>query len=291
MAAYFYVLILCQIFYVNTYCTAFTNPSCSIGDGNRTRNMWNDGKQIIWHHFMKLVQDELNSGLKLLPKLTFEHVNLNPYAVMSVRLATQVLSESVGRVLKHYYPEETHGTATFCDYMDKFFDCANVRNQKEGITKRKVNLHPFRDLNDPRFNWLRSDFLGYFQQWKESIDNRAGNYSQNARGRMFISSQTYEGLQITVNSLIEAVQFLLRQGMPFVLTERFNQDVVEEYFGRQRSLGRRNDNPTIYQFGYQANTIRMQRSVVPVTGNTKGSHKQKRRVSWKVVDEEPLSKR
>ena len=79
--------------------------------------------------------------------------------------------------------------------------------------------------------------------------------------------------------------------MPFVLTEKFNQDCVEEYFGRQRGLSRRNDNPTIQQFGYQANTIRMQRSVAPVTGNTSGSHKQKRHVSWKEVCNDPLPKR
>ena len=27
------------------------------------------------------------------------------------------------------------------------------------------------------------------------------------------------------------------------------QDVIEEHFGRQRSLGRKNDNPTVRQFG------------------------------------------
>ncbi len=79
--------------------------------------------------------------------------------------------------------------------------------------------------------------------------------------------------------------------MEFVLTEKFNQDVVEENFGRQRSFGRRNDNPSLYQFGYNANTIRMQRSIAPVTGNTKGKQKQKRRVSWYTVDEQPLKKR
>ena len=79
--------------------------------------------------------------------------------------------------------------------------------------------------------------------------------------------------------------------MPFVLTERFNQDVLEEHFGRQRSLSRRNDNPTLNQFGYQANALRIQRSVVPCTGNTKGSYPQKRQVSWCEVDEKPLNKR
>jgi len=33
---------------------------------------------------------------------------------------------------------------------------------------------------------------------------------------------------------------------------------LEEHFGRQRSLGRRSDNPSLYQFGYNENTLRMQ---------------------------------
>ena len=34
------------------------------------------------------------------------------------------------------------------------------------------------------------------------------------------------------------------------------QDPLENYFGRQRSLGRRRDNPNIRTFGDQDNTIR-----------------------------------
>ena len=46
------------------------------------------------------------SGLKLVPKLTSDHVNLTPYSVMRVRLAAQVLSESVGSVLNAFGPVE-----------------------------------------------------------------------------------------------------------------------------------------------------------------------------------------
>ena len=50
---------------------------------------------------------------------------------------------------------------------------------------------------------------------------------------MFISKQTYEGIQITVYSAIYAVKFLLKEGFPYVLTERFCQDPAEEYFSVQ----------------------------------------------------------
>ena len=38
---------------------------------------------------------------------------------------------------------------------------------------------------------------------------------------MFISHQTYEGLQITVFSTIEATKYLLEHGCSYVLTEKF----------------------------------------------------------------------
>ena len=82
---------------------------------------------------------------------------------------------------------------------------------------------------------------------------------------MFLFHQIYEGLVTTVNSVIEATQFLLESGMLFVLTEKFNRDVLEEYFERQRALGRRSDNPSLHSFGYQSNAIRMQLFKLQVT--------------------------
>ena len=49
----------------------------------------------------------------------------------------------------------------------------------------------------------------------------------------------HEGFKITVNSIIEAVQFLYQHEASYVLTERFCQDPLENYFGYQRSLGAR----------------------------------------------------
>ena len=128
--------------------------------------------------------------------------------------------------------------------------------------------------------------MQYLKTWKESTENRPGNFTQNARNRMFISWQTYEGLKITCHSAIEATKFLLQEGIDFVLTERFCQDPAEEYFGQQRQLGRRNDNPDICQFGYNAHTIRIQRSVFSQSGNTRG--RRDKRKAWESVSDEKL---
>ena len=131
--------------------------------------------------------------------------------------------------------------------------------------------------------------MKYLEDWKDSIKSRNG-FENEERNRMFLSRQTYEGLKITTKSVIEASKYLINNGIPWVLTSRFNQDNVEETFGLHRSLGGRNDNPTVFQFGYQSNTLRMQRSVVTPTGNTNGAYKKKRVFSWFNVEETPLKK-
>ena len=119
------------------------------------------------------------------------------------------------------------------------------------------------------FAWLM-EFLDYVRTWKENVDNRPGNFTQNARNWMFLSWQTYDGFCISVHSAVEVTKFLLQEGFEFVLTERFCQDPAEEYFGGLRKLGRRSDNPDIKTFGYNSNTLRMQRTVSCQSGNTRG---------------------
>ena len=118
---------------------------------------------------------------------------------------------------------------------------------------------------------------------------RAGNFSKAEREKMFISHQTFKGLIISCNSLIECVQYLINEGVEYVLSERFSQDVLEEYFGNQRKLGKRYDNPDVDQFGHNTNTLRIQREVSWISGNTRGRYDNKR--SWDCVSDEIMMKR
>ena len=73
---------------------------------------------------------------------------------MNVRLAAQVLSTSVSIALKSFGPPEATATAKYCEMFDKFFDCFNVRNTKEYISKQKTFLKPYTSVDDERFQWL-----------------------------------------------------------------------------------------------------------------------------------------
>ena len=55
---------------------------------------------------------------------------------------------------------------------------------------------------------------------------------------------------LLVLAFVETTQYLLNQGVPYVLSQDMCQDPLEEHFGRHRGVGSRHDNPTVYQFGY-----------------------------------------
>lgn len=101
------------------------------GSGTCTRYMWNDGLFILWQHITQVFYQDIDNGLKLLPKLTYDHSNLNSYSIMRVNLAAQVLSAAVAAVLKSFGPPEAAATAEFCEMVDGFFDCLNVRSTTE----------------------------------------------------------------------------------------------------------------------------------------------------------------
>ena len=63
---------------------------------------------------------------------------------------------------------------------------------------------------------------------------------------------------MTVNSIIEAVYFLLQLEVSYVLTGSFYQDPVGKCFGHQRSLGARADSSFLRDFGFNDNAIRNQ---------------------------------
>ena len=100
--------------------------------------------------------------------------------------------------------------------------------------------------------------------------------------------QTYQGTEIAFRSTVKAVKCLLQDSCMFILTGRFCQEPVEEYFGIQRQLGRRNDNPNMAKFGYNDNTVRIQRDVYFTSGNMQGKHNKIN--SWIKVSDETIPK-
>lgn len=99
----------------------------------------------------------------------------------------------------------------------------------------------------------------------------------------------YHSISI-VKSFVEMARFLLEQeGVKFLLSERFCQDPIEEFFSQQRSRGGRNDNPTVHQFCDNTVSLRVQKTAAlkPLHGNCS----KKRHLQPIIVDDTPLKKR
>lgn len=81
------------------------------GSGRCSQYLWNDGSYILWQHITEMFFQDAENGLKLLPKLMYDHVTLNSYSVMRVNLAVQILSASVAAILTNFGPPEAQATA------------------------------------------------------------------------------------------------------------------------------------------------------------------------------------
>ena len=92
-------------------------------------------------------------------------------------------------------------------------------------------------------------------------------------GKGFVSRNLQWSKMVSVLTRVKAIKFLLEKGFQYVLTERFMQDVLEDYYGHQRARGCRSDNPTAQKFGYNDLTIATQRDIAPVyRGNVGGRY-------------------
>ncbi|XP_053385111.1 uncharacterized protein LOC128550306 [Mercenaria mercenaria] len=254
---------------------------------NKTRRMWMDGYDMSWLHIVDLYNEHCSGIYRLCPKLTKQHIDITAFGAMKVRLAAQVLSSTVANALELNYNNRVTETVKFIRHMDKFFDCLNVRNLGEGRKKRNDNILPFTSVDDPRLEYLQTEFLGYFQSWKLSVMNRPGQFTKSERNGMLLSYQTMEGLEITVNSVVSCIKDCLRKGMEFVLTEKFNQDPIEQHFGIHRSSQGCNTNPNLNEFNNAMVKIRTVggQAIAPFTGNTK------RHLNFPAVDTASLPKR
>ena len=112
-----------------------------------------------------------------------------------------------------------------------------------------------------------NSFLPYLDSWKYYIESRSdGQFPPSQKSKMYISWQT-EAVPITTFLIINLIKYLLSNGVSYVLTDRFCQDPLDKYFGQQRAMGRRIDNPNARTFGYQDNTIRVSKVFRPIAGN------------------------
>ena len=74
-------------------------------------------------------------------------------------MAVQVLSKSVAIAVRETGQEDVKATAEFCEMMNGFFDCTNLRSLNEHIRKKNSFLMPYTSSEDNRLTWLKDVFI------------------------------------------------------------------------------------------------------------------------------------
>jgi DNA transposase THAP9 len=255
----------------------------------RTRKLWNNG-DISWFLIKKLFEDTKGDTLRLAHKLTANHVYLNSFSCMKVKYAAQVFSNTTAAALETSYSHTDlviKPTVEFLRVGNRFFDMLNGRHTLQGKHNRNPDLNPYTSSDDCRFDLLQDTILKYFEDWRLAVMAREGDFSSKDRDTMMLSQQTLDGMYIAINGFTGAVRYALSHGIEFINARSFNQDDLEQYFGKQRHSGGSNDNPDLNQFLQNTVALRLQGDLASSSkrGNTETGEK------GITITDEPLAKR
>ena len=88
--------------------------------------------------------------------------------------------------------------------MPLFWEDLAILEKTVDCRKRNNFLQTYKNVDDRILQWLGNTFLNHFIEWKENIEARTGTFTKTEKAQMFISSQTYEGFQITCQSISDA---------------------------------------------------------------------------------------
>ena len=160
--------------------------------------MWKVGNFLVWDHWCKILDDELENGLKLNSVLTSCHIQLSPFSCINLNLAAQTRRATNANILSNYYKHRCIAKTWII-----VLDCLNVKRIQEGEYNRNGSLKPYITENDFQCNWFENTLLPFFSSWKHNILQQPGNFTSSAREKMFISRQTQESIKIACNSVIE----------------------------------------------------------------------------------------
>lgn len=171
---------------------------------------------------------------------------------MSVKYAAQVFSNSVADGLRYLQEKEVQGFQQ-CDGTIRF---TKLANDMFDVLNRKLPYEGVR-LGSQDFAVLEGVFH-FLDSWEKEVAD--GKISKD----MFLTKSTSEGLRVTLHSTIGLCRYLLSEcGFSYVLTNKFNQDPLERFFGTIRQAGVQNDHPTMPTFLQLYRLLSVQKLIKP----------------------------
>lgn len=208
----------------------------------------NNVKKVKWEFFQMIYEaDKTYKELRLLDKITEEHINPETIPKMRVKFATQVLSHSMAVVAEHLtargdLPEECREIVDITLLLDNLFDTLNGSSLAEA-PNGKIYKGPVRRNSCHHELWSKAKKV--LKTLKYIKRNKVGD-------KIRITEVTVP----TVNNFIKTIEAIEdlwkvisgKYGLDAMLTRNFNQDPIENFFGNIRSYGARNVSPNTVAF-------------------------------------------
>ena len=210
-----------------------------------------NGVHVLWKYIEQFYQADSKLPIRMAPKLTSRHIDLPPFAPLRVKLATEVLSHSVAAGISTLcslkaLPQEAQHTAEFVERMDQLFNVFNSSTLSSTAKMRYAMSE----------NSKHKEFLADCLEWLSQVR------SLGSRQLPCIS-----GWKMAITCLMELWDELHGGAeLSFLMTDRLNQDCIENLFSTIRGKGGHRDNPDAVQFRTAFRQIMVDKILKPTVG-------------------------
>ena len=132
-----------------------------------------DGNLVQWKHIEDFYLADSKLPIRMAPKLTSKHIELRPFASLSVKLATKVVSDSVAAGITTMVnlgalPEDAQHTAGFVGRMDRMFTAVFVEWMDRMFTAVFVEWMD-RMFTAVFVEWMDRMFTAVFVEWMDRM--------------------------------------------------------------------------------------------------------------------------
>lgn len=203
--------------------------------------MMMDNKTAKWCHLKEL--ERCNTSTLHFKTITKLHIEPKFRSKMKVKLAAQILSNTVAAILKllsqsvvhQENSEEILETAELIEDLDKLFDCTNGPSNAKDIKK-----HIRENVRSNSFHhrlWIE-----YKRKLKTLTFRKSDSHLRLKNVRCV------NGYLTTLSSLQDIWSYVKRNNFKYLNLRQLNQDSLENLFGLIRQHSPTNRNPTCHHF-------------------------------------------
>lgn len=197
------------------------------------------GFQASFEVICRLFESEENNLVKFAYRLNKAVINPGTWGKQNVRNALSIFHDTTSAGLEAFVENDKSGdalsTARFCNLIESIWKFLNIKTPFKGMHKNDPDSKPFMSSSDERLHKVQS-VIDWLYAWESK------NFISDGK----LSEFTFHSLIITLKSLKSFVCHIFDDPsslgisddivVKYVLTGKFQTDILEKRFGKYRQL-------------------------------------------------------